>query len=344
MAREYHFRLSDIDYQRYEEMNQYEKELLQQGYQLIAGVDEAGRGPLAGPVSVAACILDPQTHIYGLHDSKKLTAKRREYLFEVIKEQCLAYQMILISVEQIEELNILQATKKGMAEALLSLNPKPEIALIDAVRLEDREFAKQLPAQRSLVHGDAKSNSIAAASVLAKVNRDHYMIEQAKIYPEFQFEKHKGYATKNHYEAIAKYGITPIHRLSFLHKLQLGKIKPESNRSKGHFAEQIVAEDLGLKGYQILEQNYWLANMGEIDIIMQKNKRLLFVEVKARQNQDYEDLGIAALNQKKQWTIKHLAEYYYRSRQIDAEEIIFLLATARINQDNQVDKIKYYNF
>ncbi|NLJ95278.1 MAG: ribonuclease HII [Clostridiaceae bacterium] len=344
MTRKYTFRLSDKDYARYDIMNEHEDQLLAKGYQFIAGVDEAGRGPLAGPVSVAACILDPAKPIYGLNDSKKLTEKRREHLFEVIKANCLAYQMVLIPVEEIENSNILTATKKGMAKAILGLDPKPEIALIDAVRLDNPKFIDKLPAQRSLVQGDAISNSIAAASVLAKVSRDQYMREQAKFYPEYQFENHKGYATKAHYEAINKFGVTPIHRLSFLHKLKLGAEKQTSNKATGHQAEQIVTNDLERKGYQILEQNFWLSSFGEIDIIMKKGNRLIFVEVKARQNYDFEDLGIAALDQKKQWKIKRLAEYYFSSRKIDADEIIFLLATARLNDEGQVDKIKYYDF
>lgn len=340
MAREYKFRITQADIDRYQEMSKHENELREQGFVHIAGIDEAGRGPLAGPVSVAACILDPAQEIIGLNDSKKLTEKRREYLFHEIKEKALAYQVVLIPPEKIEDLNILGATKWGMAEAVLALKPQADMLLIDAVRLED----ERLPAQRSLIHGDALSNSIAAASVLAKVTRDHYMQEQALLYPAYGFEKHKGYATSEHYAAIEKYGITPIHRLSFLSKLCLGETKQKLDEMAGYQAEKTVAQYFEQQGYKILEHNFWIQHFGEIDLIAQKGNRIAFIEVKARNGASFDELGINAVDAKKQWRIKRIAEYYLASRHIDLEETVFLLANAKLDADNQVETIKLHLF
>lgn len=191
-----------------------ENALYDEGYTAVCGVDEAGRGPLAGPVCAAACILPRGLVIEGLNDSKKLTEKRREALFEPIKAQALAYGIAFASVEEIEEWNILGATMLAMNRAIARLSVPPELALIDGNRTQ----GIQVPA-RAVVHGDATCASIAAASILAKVTRDRYMLDMAKQYPEYGFEKHKGYGTRAHYAAIREYGPCPIHRPSFLKKL-----------------------------------------------------------------------------------------------------------------------------
>lgn len=191
-----------------------ENALYDEGYTAVCGVDEAGRGPLAGPVCAAACILPRGLVIEGLNDSKKLTEKRREALFEPIKAQALAYGIAFATVEEIEELNILGATMLAMNRAIGQLSVPPELALIDGNRTQ----GIQVPA-RAVVHGDATCASIAAASILAKVTRDRYMLDLAKQYPEYGFEKHKGYGTRAHYAAIREYGPCPIHRPSFLKKL-----------------------------------------------------------------------------------------------------------------------------
>lgn len=191
-----------------------ENALYDEGYTAVCGVDEAGRGPLAGPVCAAACILPRGLVIEGLNDSKKLTEKRREALFEPIKVQALAYGVAFASVEEIEELNILGATMLAMNRAIGQLSVPPELALIDGNRTQ----GIQVPA-RAVVHGDAKCASIAAASILAKVTRDRYMLDMAKQYPEYGFEKHKGYGTRAHYAAIREYGPSPVHRPSFLKNL-----------------------------------------------------------------------------------------------------------------------------
>jgi len=183
------------------------------GVTTICGVDEAGRGPLAGPVCAAAVILPPHLEIPGLNDSKKLSDKRRRELMPVIKEQALAYGIGFASHEEIDEINILQATFLAMERALAQLEIRPDLALIDGNRQKD--FG--LPVQ-TVVQGDSLSANIAAASVLAKVTRDDLMLEMAENYPQYGFDIHKGYGTKRHYEALREFGPSPIHRMTFLKK------------------------------------------------------------------------------------------------------------------------------
>ena len=194
-------------------MWEIEEALLSQGIVSICGVDEAGRGPLAGPVCAAAVILPEYLEIPGLDDSKKLTDKRRRELFPIIKEQAIAYGIGLASHEEIDEINILQATFLAMQRAIDQLEGKANFALIDGNR--EKDFG--LPVM-TVVKGDSRSANIAAASVLAKVTRDDIMEEMAKEYPQYGFEIHKGYGTKAHYEALRTYGASPIHRMTFLKK------------------------------------------------------------------------------------------------------------------------------
>ena len=191
-----------------------ENEIYDEGFRLLCGVDEAGRGPLAGPVCSAAVILPRGLILEGLNDSKKLTEKKREALFDPICAQAISCGIAFASVEEIEELNILNATYLAMNRAIAKLNPAPELALIDGNRSTGITMKN-----RCVVKGDAKCADIAAASVLAKVSRDRYMLEMAQRYPEYHFEQHKGYGTKLHYAAIRKYGPSPIHRMSFLKNL-----------------------------------------------------------------------------------------------------------------------------
>ena len=194
-------------------MWEIEDENYAEGFQVICGVDEAGRGPLAGPVCAAAVILPPHTRIPGLNDSKKLTDKKRRELFPVICEQALAYGIGMATEQEIDEINILQATFLAMQRAMDGLQVRPDLALIDGNRQKD--FG--LPV-KTVVKGDSLSANIAAASVLAKVTRDDLMIRQAEQFPEYGFEIHKGYGTKRHYEALREYGPSPLHRMTFLKK------------------------------------------------------------------------------------------------------------------------------
>lgn len=193
---------------------EFENQAYKDGYEIVCGIDEAGRGPLAGPVYAAAVILPKGYVVEGVNDSKKLSEKKREFLFDKIKEEAIAYSIATASSEEIDEINILQATFLAMRRAVEGLELKPDIALIDGNKTPGLDIA-----QRAIVKGDAKSANIAAASILAKVSRDRYMVKMAEIYPEYQFEKHKGYGTKLHYEMLEKYGISPIHRKTFLKKI-----------------------------------------------------------------------------------------------------------------------------
>ena len=197
------------------EVNMWEIEnsFYEKGIELICGVDEAGRGPLSGPVCAAAVILPAIIEIPGLNDSKKLTDKKRRELFPIIKEKAIAYSIAFASHTEIDEINILQATYLAMERAINGLSLKPQMALIDGNRAKD--FG--LPVQ-TVIHGDSLSASIAAASILAKVTRDDYMEQMAEQYPEYGFEIHKAYGTKAHYEALRTHGACPIHRMSFLKK------------------------------------------------------------------------------------------------------------------------------
>ena len=194
-------------------MWEIEESYFSQGFKMICGVDEAGRGPLAGPVCAAAVILPPNVDIPGLDDSKKLSDKRRRELYPVIQEQAIAYGIAFADHAEIDEINILQATYLAMERAVAQLSAKPDLLLIDGNRAKD--FG--IPA-KTVVHGDSLSASIAAASVLAKVTRDDYMLKMAEEYPGYGFEIHKGYGTKAHYEALREHGHCPIHRMSFLKK------------------------------------------------------------------------------------------------------------------------------
>ncbi|MBQ9429435.1 MAG: ribonuclease HII [Clostridia bacterium] len=189
----------------------YERTALSSGYKMICGVDEAGRGPLAGPVVAAACILPLDCEIDGLNDSKKLTEKKRDELFDIIRERAVAYSIGMADNLEIDRLNILNATMLAMARAILGLNVPADFALVDGNCI--RNFP--IPAM-TVVKGDAKSPSIAAASILAKVTRDRLCLEMDKQYPEYNFKKHKGYPTKEHRDLVRALGPCPLHRMSFL--------------------------------------------------------------------------------------------------------------------------------
>jgi ribonuclease HII len=196
------------------EMQAIEREKRNEGFQYIAGVDEAGRGPLAGPVYAAAVILPEDVFIEGINDSKKLSEKKREALFDEICQKAIAYSICSVDEKRIDEINILNATFEAMNGAVNSLKTTPDYVLIDGNRIKGMEIPHE-----TIVKGDAKSISIAAASILAKVSRDRFISAMAEKYPEYGFEKHKGYGTAAHNEAILKYGPCPIHRRTFLKKL-----------------------------------------------------------------------------------------------------------------------------
>jgi ribonuclease HII len=192
----------------------YENEYYDAGAKYVCGVDEAGRGPLAGPVCAAAVILPRGIEIEGLNDSKKLTEKKRERLFDVICQQAISYAVAWADEKEIDEYNILNATYMAMNRAISKLSVNPDITLIDGNRSEGIQYSN-----KCIVGGDGKSANIAAASILAKVSRDRFMVQMAEKYPQYMFEKHKGYPTKLHYDMLRSYGPSPIHRKTFLKKM-----------------------------------------------------------------------------------------------------------------------------
>lgn len=192
------------------ELFEFEDQYTEKGYTAIAGIDEAGRGPLAGPVVAACAIMPLDDIIEGINDSKKLSEKKREVLYEQIKEKALAFSIVEMPAEVIDDINILEATKKAMIQCTTELAMKPDVVFIDAVKLN-------LPYETlSIIKGDARSYNIAAASILAKVHRDRLMREYAKIYPEYGFAKHKGYGTSEHIRALKEFGPCPLHRALFI--------------------------------------------------------------------------------------------------------------------------------
>ncbi|MCI9063447.1 MAG: ribonuclease HII [Clostridia bacterium] len=203
--------MKEKEEQRLIKLKQMDKEFFNMGMEYVCGIDEAGRGPLAGPVVVASVIMPKDSMLEWVNDSKKVTEKRREILYDKILEEAISYGIGIIDQEEIDEINILQATKKGLTKAVSSMNKKPDIILVDALKGID---TLGIP-YKSIIKGDANSYSIAAASIIAKVTRDRIMKEWDKVYPEYGFAGHKGYGTAKHIQAIKEYGLCPIHRRSF---------------------------------------------------------------------------------------------------------------------------------
>ena len=203
--------MKEKEEQRLLKLKEIDKEFFNMGMKYVCGIDEAGRGPLAGPVVVASVMLPENSMIEGVNDSKKVSESKREKLYDVILQEALSYGIGIIYQDEIDEINILQATKKGLHEAILKMEIKPNVVLVDALTGID---TLGIP-YKSIIKGDAKSYSIAAASIIAKVTRDRIMREWDKVYPEYGFAGHKGYGTAKHIEAIKKYGLTPIHRKTF---------------------------------------------------------------------------------------------------------------------------------
>ena len=286
---------------RLEEILTYERGLWEAGYDLVAGIDEVGRGPLAGPVVAAAVILPKECKIEGVNDSKKLSAKKREELYDIILEKAVSYGIGVVSNERIDEINILQATYEAMREALSQLQPKAEYILADAVTIP----MVSTP-QRGIIKGDAKSMSIGAASIVAKVYRDRMMEAYEEVYPGYGFASNKGYGAAEHIEGIKKQGITPIHRKTFVKNFlpQDG----DTTTDKGHRGEALAAKQMEKMGYEILERNFH-ALKAEIDIIAKKDNVIVFTEVKYRKN---EEMGTPAeaVNHWKQQHIIRAAKVY----------------------------------
>ena len=204
--------MKEEEIERLKKLKEYENELHEKGIEYICGIDEAGRGPLAGPVVVAACIMPKDSLIEFVNDSKKVTEKRREKVYDIITNEAIAWSAAIISQQEIDDINILEATKKGLHEAIVGLKVKPNRIIVDALKGIDTEG---IPYE-SIIKGDAKCYSISCASIIAKVTRDRIMREWDEIYPMYGFEQNKGYGTKKHIEAIKEFGPCPLHRKSFI--------------------------------------------------------------------------------------------------------------------------------
>ena len=296
--------------ERVRQMRDFELEAVRRagGHGYICGIDEAGRGPLAGPVAAAAVILPDDLLLPYLNDSKKVTEKRREVLFEEIKEKALAWAVVMVPPERIDEINILQATYEAMRTAVGKLGIRPDVLVNDAVTSPGLDIL-QVP----VIKGDAKCISIAAASILAKVTRDTYMKEMDREYPVYGFAGHKGYGTKSHCQAIVEYGPCPIHRRSFLGKILASRPRrTEAGLETGRRGEEEAARFLQSKGVVILEKNFRDRD-GEIDLIGEEDGVLLFIEVKYRSSSRFGDPG-EAVTPAKQRSICRTALYYlYRT-------------------------------
>ncbi len=245
--------------------------------EIIAGVDEAGRGPLAGPVTAAAVILPENHSIKGLTDSKKLSAKQREQLFGEINKNAMSVGVGFVDVKEIDKINILQATYKAMYKALGALNPKPDKALVDGFALPN-----QIIPNEGIIKGDDKVDCIRAASIIAKVTRDRIMEQYDIIFPEYGFAKHKGYGTKLHLEKLCEHKASLIHRKSFK---PVSENLPtitwlQKNRKIGQWGEQLAAMEYYKNGYKIHALNHHSAPYGEVDIIAEKDDEIVFAEVK----------------------------------------------------------------
>ena len=211
--------MKEKEEQRLQQLKEIDKDFFNMGMKYVCGIDEAGRGPLAGPVVVAAVILPQDSMIEGINDSKKISESKREKLYDIILEEAISCGVGIIYQDEIDDINILQATKKGLHEAVKSMQIKPNVILVDALTGID---TLGIP-YKSIIKGDAKSYSIGAASIIAKVTRDRIMREWDKVYPEYGFAGHKGYGTAKHIEVIKKYGLTPIHRKTFCKNFVISK-------------------------------------------------------------------------------------------------------------------------
>ena len=291
------------EYARLEAMTEYEKKYPNASY--ICGIDEAGRGPLAGPVVAAAVILPKDCRILYLNDSKKLTPARREELYDIIMEQAVSVGVGIIDAGRIDEINILQATYEAMRQAVSKLSVKPDVLLNDAVRIPGLDIL-QVP----IIKGDAKSLSIAAASVIAKVTRDRMMLAYDQVFPGYGFAQNKGYGTQEHMDKLKADGPSLIHRASFIGSILSGEKKKKSAdyHARGSHYESAAAAVLEKNGYEILASNYRCV-MGEVDLIGKDGDCLAFVEVKYRSS---ETMGSPqeAVDGKKQQRIIRCAQWY----------------------------------
>ena len=297
-------------------MLQYEKKYWQSGKKYLAGIDEAGRGPLAGPVAAAAVILPQNVDLPEVTDSKKISEKKRERLFDEIYKTALSIGVGVVHEEVIDKKNILQATYQAMRHSLGQLSISPEVILVDGNKADIKHYE-----QESIIDGDQKSLSIAAASIIAKVTRDRMMHQFDIVFPEYGFAKHKGYGTKQHMETIINRKASPIHRKSFnpvsQHLPSFAYIK--RNRLIGKLGEQLVACKMIRSGYEILETNYNVEKVGEIDIISRDEGILVFTEVKTQTAGHSWGEPRVQINEKKSDRIMNAVQHYMDVNELDCD-------------------------
>lgn len=314
----------------------YENAAYKAGYEFVAGVDEAGRGPLAGPVFAAAVILRQGQQIAGVDDSKKLSEKKRETLYAKINEEAFACAIGMATCKEIDELNIVGATFLAMRRAIFATSPKADFVLVDGNLLPKIKT----PAQ-AIVKGDSLSASIAAASILAKVERDRYMQRLAGKHPQYSFEKHKGYPTKAHYAAIEEYGIIAEHRLTFLKNFdEKHRTKPLNHSAAvGSKGESFTVNYLAEHGYQVLEQNFH-SRYGEVDVIAKLGEdTIVFVEVKTR-SQHFVAPPAQSVTKNKQKKIIETAKVYL-GENIDKYFIRFDVMEVIVDNAENISSFNY---
>jgi len=297
-------------------MLEYEKKYWLSGTECVAGIDEAGRGPLAGPVVSSAVIFPPEINLPEVNDSKKISENKRERLYNEIYDSALAVGVGVVHEEEIDEKNILQATFKAMHQSVGQLSMNPDILLVDGNEADIKHYK-----QESIIDGDQKSLSIAAASIIAKVTRDRMMRQYDIIFPEYGFAKHKGYGTKQHMEVIKSRKASPIHRKSFnpvsQHLPSFAYYK--RNRLIGQLGEQLVACKMIRSGYEILETNYNVPKVGEIDIISRDEGILIFTEVKTQTEGYGWGEPRAQFDEKKSDRIMNAVQYYMDVNELNCD-------------------------
>ncbi len=312
----------------------YENKYWNEGKQYVAGIDEAGRGPLAGPVVSAAVILPQDIDLPGVNDSKKVSEKKREILYGDIQENALSVGIGWADVAEIDDKNILQATYHSMRQAVGNLKITPEIILVDGNKADIKHYK-----QESIINGDQKSLSIAAASIIAKVTRDRIMRQYDIVFPKYGFARHKGYGTKQHIEAIQKSKATPIHRKSFNpvsnHLPNMAYL--QRNRLLGELGEQFAACKLIQNNHEIIEMNYNVPKVGELDIISRNNGDLVFTEVKTQTTGRGWGEPSSQIDEKKRDRIMNAVQNYLDTNELDCNfrfdvvEVIFGKGKPKIN-------------
>ncbi len=300
----------------FEEVLFFDQSLRKSGHSILCGVDEAGRGPLAGPVVAAAVVLPDDDQVEPFFDSKQMTQRQREYAYDLVLQKAISYGIGIVDADGIDQMNILQATFVAMRQALDQIEQSVDLILIDGCNLPGMTTA-----QRKVIHGDAMSQSIGAASLLAKVTRDRIMLQFDQQYPEYGFAKHVGYGTKEHVEALRTFGPCPIHRRSFAPVRNLfteseSEKTSVSKRMIGARYEKQAEHYLLAKGYQCIEAN-WRTRYGEIDLIMQDQDTLVFVEVRYKHNHALTGIEDAAfsIDQRKRDQIRQMANAYLASHE-----------------------------